>query len=52
MIDLIHFNPIGNLSIKYRGSTWGLVSLEVSMVWKVNSKSVRKSDSNLTLTVL
>lgn len=52
MIDLVHFNPKSPLSIRYRGSTWGLVSLELSILWKVNSRSVRKSDPNLTLAVL
>lgn len=52
MIDLIHFNPGDPSSIRYRGSIWGLVSLEVSMVWKVSNRSVRKADSNLTLAVL
>lgn len=52
MVDLVHFNPSSTVSIRYRGSTWGLVSLELSMIWKVNSRSVRKADPNLTLAVL
>lgn len=52
MIDLVHFNPVSNLGLRYRGSTWGIISLELSMLWKVNSESVRKSDANLTLAVL
>lgn len=52
MIDLIHLNLKDQMTVRYRGSTWGLVSLELSMVWKIRKDSIRKSGTNLTLAIL